>query len=173
MPVRDLSMGRKTMKRRTTLVLASMALLGLGIAAFPRVCFAQAVYPSGIWQLNLAKSTYNPGPAPKSQTVDIQGTKATVVGIGAGGDPVVIVFADISGDGKPHPVTGSPAFDADTLTRVDAYTASVSRSKAGKVVQTGTGVVARDGKTVTVTISPTRVDERSTTFKSMKSSKVI
>jgi hypothetical protein len=153
-------MGRKTMKRRTTLVLASMALLGLGIAAFPRVGFAQAVYPSGVWQLNLAKSTYDPGPAPKSQTVDIQGTKATVVGIGAGGDPVVIVFTDVSGDGKPHPVTGSPNFDADTLTRVDAYTVNVSRTKAGKVVQTGTSVVARDGKTVTLTITGTDASGR-------------
>jgi hypothetical protein len=143
------------MNRRTTLVLASITLLGLGIAAFPRVGFAQAVFPSGLWQLNLAKSTYNPGPAPKSQTVDIQGTKATVVGIGAAGDPVVIVFTDISGDGKPHPITGSPAFDEDTLTRIDADTLKVSRSKAGKVVQTGTFVVSRDGKMITFTSTGT------------------
>jgi hypothetical protein len=56
---------------------------------------------------------------------------------------------------KPHPITGSPAFDEDTLTRIDADTLKVSRSKAGKVVQTGTFVVSRDGKMITFTSTGT------------------
>jgi hypothetical protein len=83
-----------------------------------------------------------------------------VVGIGAAGNPVVLVFTDISEDGKPHPVTGSPNLDADTLTRVDAYTVNTSRTKAGKVVQTGTFVVSGDGKTLTFTTTGTGANGR-------------
>jgi hypothetical protein len=55
-------------------------------------------------------------------------------------------------DGQPHPSTASPDFDASTYTRVDAYTLNISRTKAGKVVATGTIVTSRDGKTNTFTI---------------------
>jgi len=54
-------------------------------------------------------------------------------------------------DGQPHPTTGSPDFDASSYTWVDANTYIIGRFKAGKLVQTGTGVVSQDGKTYTNT----------------------
>ena len=51
----------------------------------------------------------------------------------------------------PHPVTGSPNFDAIAPTRVDAYTTIISRTKAGKLVRASIDVVSRDGKTLTGT----------------------
>jgi hypothetical protein len=63
-------------------------------------------------------------------------------------------------DGKPYPTTGSPAYDANALTRADAHTVNVSRTKAGKVVQTGIGVVSQDGKTLTFTLKGTDASGR-------------
>jgi hypothetical protein len=151
------------MTRRTASMLTGMTLLGLAIAAFPQAGFAQSNLEDGIWQLNLAKSKYSPGPPPKSATGYIQGEgqnrKATVVGIDAAGNPTTEVYTRIE-DGQPHPSTGSPVFDASAYTRVDAYTVNVTRTKAGKVVVTGTIVVSRDGKTLTQTSTGTDANGR-------------
>jgi hypothetical protein len=109
---------------------------------------------TGLWQLNVAKSKYSPGPAPKSGTLNIQGDgqnrKLTAVGINAAGNAAqAVVFSELVEDGKPHPVTGLAEADASTYTRVDAHTIKVTRLKDGKVVQTATWVVSQDGKTLT------------------------
>jgi hypothetical protein len=83
------------MNRRTTFMLTGMTLLGLAIAALPQLGFAQSDPWVGMWQLNLAKSKYSPGPPPKSGTVNIQGEgqnhKLTAVGINAEGNPTSAV----------------------------------------------------------------------------------
>jgi hypothetical protein len=61
------------MNRRTTLMLTGMTLLGLAAAVLPQVGFAQTDPFFGVWQLNLAKSRYSPGPPPKSGTLYIHG----------------------------------------------------------------------------------------------------
>jgi hypothetical protein len=144
------------MKRRIPLALTGRALIGLTIAAFIQVGFAQSsVEPDGIFQLSLAKSKYNVGPAPKSRTINFQGegqsAKIILVGIEADGNPIAIVFTEAVPDGKPHPVIGSPNYDAIAGTRVDAYTTNTRYIKAGKVVLTSTNVTSQDGKTFTVT----------------------
>ena len=59
------------MNRRTKLVLAGITLMGL--MASPELSFAQSGSDPflGVWQLNVAKSKYSPGPPPKSQTMYI------------------------------------------------------------------------------------------------------
>jgi hypothetical protein len=114
----------------------------------------------GLWQLNVAKSKYSPGPGPKSQTLNIQGEgqnrKLTAVGINAAGNAAqAVVFSELVEDGKPHPVTGLAVADANTYTRVDAHTIKVTRLKDGKVVQTATWVVSQDGKTLTANLTGT------------------
>jgi hypothetical protein len=95
--------------------------------------------------------------------VNIQGEgqnhKVTNVGINAEGNPTSIVVTWIY-DGMPHPGTGTPNYDAVAVTRADAYTVNVSRTKAGKVVNTGTNVVSRDGKTLTATTTGTDANGR-------------
>jgi hypothetical protein len=54
-------------------------------------------------------------------------------------------------DGKSHPVTGVPAFDAQSDKRISDSTTWVIRTKAGKVVQTLIGEFSADGKTWTIT----------------------
>jgi hypothetical protein len=118
---------------------------GLTLPAFGQ----QAVNPEGLWQLNLAKSTIH-GPTNISATVNYKGDGFTTVGFDANGRPFTATFTVI-GDGKPRPVTGSPLYDMTTYTQVDPYTLSISRTKAGKVVETGTRIVNPDGKTIWVT----------------------
>src|SRR3982074_136304 len=76
----------------------------------------------GTWKLNLAKSTFSPGPGPKSQTRTYaespQGMTLTVKRTAADGKESVttLTFKD---DGKPYPASGNPDFDKVSVTRVD------------------------------------------------------
>ena len=152
--------GKKIMTRRIVFMLTAMT---LGLMALPEAGFAQSDPFTGLWQLNLAKSKFSPGPPPKSLTDYTQGEgqnrKLTAVSIDAEGNPSVVVFMHIY-DGQPHPSTGIRDFDASIYTRVDAYTVNVSRTKAGKLVQTETIVVSPDGKTKTATRTGTDADGR-------------
>jgi hypothetical protein len=145
-------MGTNIMKRRTIIMLTGMTLLGLAFAASPQVALAQSDLFDGIWQLNVAKSKITAGL--KSLTLYFHGEgqnrRDTAVGIDAQGNPVSAVLIHIY-DGQPHPTTGSPDVDASTYTRVDAHTINYSRTKAGKLVVTGTDLVSQDGKTLTGT----------------------
>jgi hypothetical protein len=133
--------------------LAFGAVLTLGFAAMR--LSAQATDPaSGTWELNLAKSKFSPGPPPKSQTRTCEVTgadvKYTLKGIDAEGKPTLVQYT-AKYDGKDYPVTGSQDFDAISLKRVDAGTAQATLKKGGKVIQTATRVVSKDGKTLTLT----------------------
>jgi hypothetical protein len=54
-----------------------------------------------------------------------------------------------------YPVTGDPAYDSRSYTRVDANTLAMTLKKGGKVVGKGRITVSADGKTRTVTLSMT------------------
>jgi hypothetical protein len=141
------------MKRRTTFLLTSIVLSGLAVAALPKLSFAQTDAFTGVWQLNLAKSKYSPGPPAKSGTLYIHGEgqnrRDSAVGIDAQGNPTAAVLTHIY-DGQPHPVTGLPTVDAAAYTRSDATTLNYTYSKAGNVVSIGTITVSPDGKTLTI-----------------------
>ncbi len=133
--------------------LAIGAVLTLGFR--PLSLLAQGTDPAaGTWELNLAKSKFSPGPPPKSQTRTYEVTgadvKYTLKGIDAEGKPTLVQYS-AKYDGKDYPVTGSQDFDAIALKRVDAVTAQATLKKGGKVAQTGTRVVSKDGKTLTLT----------------------
>ena len=120
---------------------------------------AQATDPIiGTWKLNLAKSTYSPGPPPKSLTVTFEaagaGLKITSSGVDAQGNPTATSYTG-QFDGKDYPVTGSPGYDSQSLKRINASTVQSTRKKAGKVVQTAMRVVSKDGKTYTTTTDGT------------------
>ncbi len=109
----------------------------------------------GTWKLNLAKSKFSPGPAPKSGTTKIEavgaGTKIIVDQPQADGS-VRHWEVTANYDGKDSPVTGNNQ-DADTVarTRINATTIQTISKKGGKVTTTQTSAVSADGKTRTVT----------------------
>jgi hypothetical protein len=128
-------------------VLACLAVLSVFLAA-------QADPAIGTWKLNTAKSTYVPGPLPKSNTVTIvavaSGYHVTAKGEDAAGQPTGIDYT-VTFDGKDSPVKGAPAYNTTSLKRIDASTTEQIRKKEGKTVQTATRKISADGKTMTVT----------------------
>ena len=138
--------------------------IGVGcVVAFLAVClvvmsplsgFTQADPMIGTWKLNLSKSKFSPGPPPKSQTLTYeavgQGVKVTVKGTDAEGKPIDFQTT-ANYDGKDYPVTGAPDRDTTARKRIDAHTMETTHKKAGKVVATGTSVISKDGKTITLT----------------------
>jgi uncharacterized Zn-binding protein involved in type VI secretion len=106
----------------------------------------------GTWKLNLAKSTFSPGPAPKSQTRSYaespQGIVLTTKTVAADGkeSTISLTFKD---DGKPYAVTGSPDFDAVSVRRVNARTVKSTQTRAGAPVGSGVRTVSEDGKALT------------------------
>jgi hypothetical protein len=145
------------MTRRRTLTPTTIALPGLAVlfaTALSQIGFAQSDPLIGTWKLNLAESTYSPGPPPSSQTAtfqaDGQGLRETLQAVNAQGNPANGVFM-IFDDGKSYPVTGNPAFDGQSFKRVNESTWWGIRTKAGKVVQTIILAVSADGKTETAT----------------------
>jgi hypothetical protein len=116
----------------------------------------------GTWKVNLAKSTYSPGPPPQSLTVKIEragdyGEKITADGTRADGQPIQIRYT-VQFDGRDYPISGSPIADTVSAKRIDATTTERTDKKAGKVVATLTRKVSADGKTMTVTYKGTNAE---------------
>jgi hypothetical protein len=112
----------------------------------------------GTWELNVAKSKFSPGPAPKNETRTYvmagQDIRATVKGVDGAGKPTAAEFT-MNYDEKDRPTTGLPDSDTLSLKRIDAFTTDYTRKRAGKVVITGTRTISRDGKSMTITAKGT------------------
>jgi hypothetical protein len=109
----------------------------------------------GNWTLNVAKSKYDPGPAPKSQTLKIEawgddGVKYTSDGIDAEGKPTHSEL-EAKYDGKFYPFKGNPDSDMLAYKRVDVNTLHITSQLGGKQNVTGMIVISKDGKTRTLT----------------------
>ena len=108
----------------------------------------------GVWILNVAKSKYTPGPAPKSQTriyeAHSDGVKATIKTIYADGHSANVEYV-AKYDGVEYPLTGSAEFDAIAMKRTGARSAEVRLEHAGTEIGSARRVVSPDGKTMTIT----------------------
>ena len=135
------------------------------LPALTSVASAQDDAHVGIWELNLEKSTFSPGPPPRRQTLwykaEGKGLTALLQGVDAAGKPIALDTSNlvINFDGKDHP-TASGSYDSSVWTRSSANKYIVYRKKAGKVVLTSTNVVSEDGKTMTITTKGTGEDGR-------------
>jgi hypothetical protein len=109
----------------------------------------------GTWKLNVAKSKFSPGPAPKTMTV-------TYSMVGTDGMRIVVAVTPVEGDaqswemtahydGKDHPVKGNPNADTIMVRRIDDRTGESTFKKDGKVTATNRRVLSADGKTLTIT----------------------
>jgi hypothetical protein len=112
----------------------------------------------GTWKYNAAKSKFSPGPPYKSRTVKVEphgeGIKVTVDGVS--GDGSKHGYSYTAGfDGKDNPVTGSPMIDTVAYKKIDDNTYEGTSKKAGKVVSNVRIAVAKDGKSMTVSVKGT------------------
>ncbi|MGE3508095.1 MAG: hypothetical protein AB7N65_04350 [Vicinamibacterales bacterium] len=139
--------------RRT---LASILVTLLFVGAFDVGSVAQTTAPwEGTWEVNVSKSTYDPGPAPKSNRIVLKATAdgASLVtdGIGADGKPThnEIIYRF---DGKDYPFKGTVAAGTTrAYTRIDDRTYEYVTKVNGKVTTTSRVVTAADGKSRTQT----------------------
>ena len=108
----------------------------------------------GTWKLNLSKSTYSPGPAPKSAINKFEpwedGMKATI-DVVDGQENKIHSEATVKFDGKDYPIKGSPIADAVSVKRANERQSDIVWKKGGKAVMTGKSVISADGRTTTVT----------------------
>ena len=120
---------------------------------------AQAPDPLvGTWKLDVAKSTYKPGPAPKSTTVVISPAEGKALKIAVDAEmpdgPMKWSYTNTR-DGKETPVTGNPNYDAVKVTQVSLTEGTIQYMKGGKPSLTAKTSVSKDGKTLTVTTTGT------------------
>jgi hypothetical protein len=148
------------MKRSVAVACGALVITMLLVAGASSVTAADADTRLGTWKLNVAKSTYDPGPAPKSSMRTYapfggDGVTFTSDTVNADGSRTKTSFS-LHYDGKDYPEADSAnRYDTISSKRIDAYTTEITQKKAGKVVQTGRIVVSKDGKMLTSTLKGT------------------
>jgi hypothetical protein len=129
-----------------------------GLAASLMLCVgvaAQGTDPmNGVWKLNVAKSTFSPGPAPKEMTATIEsdgpGRKVSVTGTAGDGSPVKWGYTG-NFDRKENKVTGTnPDADVVMLRRLSPRSTRTTYKLAGKQTLVNGISVSEDGKTLAV-----------------------
>ena len=131
---------------------AMLAFTSVAIAANPVV---------GTWQLNLAKSKFSPGPAPKTDTRTYTESADSITMIWksvAADGKEMNVKSTFKTDGKDYPLTGSANFDTLSLKQVDSHTVHSIQKKGGKVIGETTRTVSKDGKELTLVSKGTGAD---------------
>jgi hypothetical protein len=148
----------KETNMKRLLVFAMVVALTLAASG---LLLAQSNSQVGTWKLNVAKSKYSPGPAPRSQTRTIEaqgdGIKSTTDGVAADGSRIAYSYtAKYDGKDSPETGVGTPnGADAIAIKRVDANTTTGTLKKAGKVILTTKTVISKDGKVMTITAKGT------------------
>jgi hypothetical protein len=128
----------------------------VGVAMFIAAAVgAQTTDPIiGTWKLDPGKSSFKPGPAPKSATVVVEpegkAIKVSVDAVNADGSPMKWGFTTMR-DGKDVPVAGNPAFDTAASTKAGPNAGATDYKKGGKTVMTSKYSLSADGKTMTLT----------------------
>ncbi len=140
---------------KTMLVGAVLAVAGVAVGAAP----ADPVV--GTWTLNVAKSTFNPGPALKSETRTYtqsdDGISVTVNGVRADGS-ALSQQSTFKYDNKAYLWSGSTDNDTVSLKRVNGSTVTAVLMKAGKKVGTSTRTISGHGKVLTLSSKITGAD---------------
>jgi hypothetical protein len=117
----------------------------------------------GTWKLNVAKSTYTPGPMPiKSLTITREaadgGVKHTTTGERADGTAIHASYT-AKYDGKDVQVAGNSQYDTIAIKQVNANTLTDERKKtSGPYKATGRTVISNGGMTMTTTTKGTNAD---------------
>jgi hypothetical protein len=137
-------MNRRSVAVAITIILI-MALATAALAADPFV---------GTWKLNLAKSKFAPGQAPKSEILKCiaqeNGLKGSFDTVDANGKASHTDFS-AKYDWKDYPQPGDPNVDTTAFRKLNPYTLEVVDKKAGKEIARYRSTVSTDGKTTAIT----------------------
>jgi len=134
------------------LIGTSLAVAGLGLTALAGTAFAGKMDALiGDWDLNIAKSRFEPRPPMKKYTMK-------VIAAGAGHLLIKSDWIEADGtaghveystafDGKPIPIIDYPFADTVTDTAVNATTWQSVWTKDGRIVERELETISADGKT--------------------------
>jgi hypothetical protein len=144
-----------------TKVLVSFTLLLLAAIAITSSARAADDPNNGTWKVNLDKSKYNPGPAPKSATSTIKiengaETYSSEIVSAAGVTTTTSFTAKL--DGTDGPTTGNPYGDTIAVKHPSPNHLIAIIKKGGKVTMTVHVTVSADGKTRTASYSGKNAD---------------
>ena len=141
--------------KRTLQLAAVVFCLFLAVAAIS----AQDRPGLGKWKLNVEKSKYVPGPAPKSltRTAEADGDKVkyTYEGVAANGNAISYTFT-VAYDGKDYPITGSGATggaDSVSVKQLGPRSFTSTLKKAGVPIANVSTEISADGKVLTQHVS--------------------
>jgi hypothetical protein len=115
---------------------------------------ASAADPAiGTWTLNVDKSKFHDGTAPKSMTrtysAGAAGTDMKVTGVAADG-AAISQTATLTYDGKDCAITGAPTYDTLSLTKINGTTVKSELKKDGTIVGHTTRTISGKGKVLTL-----------------------
>ncbi len=144
------------MVRMTIITALTLTATALTLASFASSAAAEESFV-GTWQLDAAKSTCDPPPAPKSHTFTIAeapggAVHETIDLVEGDGTKTHMEFTSAR-DGKYVPVTGTGYVDSVSIKQVDPRTFHYAFKKAGKRIESGTFKVSKDGKRMHGTLS--------------------
>jgi hypothetical protein len=123
--------------------------------ALPAHLAGQLVDPIiGTWTLNVAKSTFDPGPAAKAGVVRFERAGQglhVVADLTDANSNVAHTEYTANFDGRDYPIKGVPDVDTVMLKRISINSSERIDKKGGMIIQRFTRTVSPDGKTMTVT----------------------
>lgn len=136
--------------------------LSLMVLGFVGTASAADVF-TGTWKLNIAKSKFSPGPAPKAVTVMLteKGADMAVSATGTDGadKPISTKYTFPMKGGAITYTDGAPASGASvTIKRPSPNTLEGSATVNGKETGSSKTVLAADGKSFTRTVKSTTAD---------------
>lgn len=143
--------------KRSSSISSSIFAVAVVCLALAGSMFADSTAFVGTWKLNLDKSKYAAGKAPKSltRTVSADGDAVTYKFEGVNADGAAFSFSFTSKlDGKDSEVTGTGMpYGADhvAIKQQNSHMTSATLKKGDKVVGSSSATVSHDGKMLTLT----------------------
>jgi hypothetical protein len=141
--------------------LAFIVALFLAARAGVAIAQDQLKLKFGTWKLNLQKSKFPPGNAPRDDTRIYEDRGGGVImsthtTVGQDGKEALTIYA-AKFDGKEYPVAtrGSGVLSTIAFHMIDEYSESFVLTRDGKVATRGTTSISKDGKTMTMTLNTT------------------
>jgi hypothetical protein len=136
-------------------LLVGASVFTLALASTAAAAAPPAPSALGTWKLNVAKSSFTPGPGWRSQvrTYSLEpggGVLIIWTGVGGHGEPMHVRFISRL-DGKDYPMTGSANYDALNAVPVDAFTVKSEEKRGGEVAGVAMRTLSADGKVMTIT----------------------
>jgi hypothetical protein len=140
-------------------ILLTAAWIGLS-AAFVLAQTGHITPFTGAWQLNLAKSRFNPGPPPKNFTLTFAPDGTRTLDLTYADGQILKAVLPWS-DGKEVPVTANQGFENVTaVSKIEGKAFNDTWKRNGEVIEKVHGAVSANGQTLKIRVDGTDVHGR-------------